>query len=406
MSVLHDPLEFFGDQSMQDPYPLYDRLREGGPLHRVGDSEFYVVARWDAVEEVIARTEDFSSNLTATMVYRPDGTVTSFDMDGLGGATHVLATADDPAHALHRKLLVPSLAAKRIRAVESFVADTAEQLWRDGVVGGRIEWMDAMADRLPMLVVAKLIGVPAEDVDKLVSWTEGTTRLLAGVVSTEGLEAAGIAAVQLIGYIIERFERAAADPQDDLLGDLVRAVASGDLTSQVAQFMLVTLFSAGGESTASLLGSAASILADRPDIAQHVREQPDLLDRFIEETLRYEPPFRGHYRHVRNDTRLCGAAVAADSHLLVLWGAVNRDPARFEAPHEFRLDRPHPKGHMSFGKGAHFCVGAALARMEARIVLRKLLDGTSHIEAVDTGPWLPSVLVRRRESLELAVRRT
>lgn len=89
---------------------------------------------------------------------------------------------------------------------------------------------------------------------------------------------------------------------------------------------------------------------------------------------------------------------------MLLWGAVNRDPARYEAPNEFRLDRPHPKGHMAFGKGAHFCVGAALARMEARIVLRKLLENTSHIEAVDTGPWLPSVLVRRRESLELAVR--
>ncbi len=403
MPVLHDPLEFFGERSLQDPYPLYDRLREGGPLHRVGDSMFYVVARWDAVEEVIARAEDFSSNLTATMVYRPDGTVTSFDMEPLGGATHVLATADDPAHAVHRKLLVPSLAAKRIRAAESFVADTAEQLWRDGVVDGRIEWMGAMANRLPMMVVARLIGVPAEDVDKLIEWTDGATQMLAGVVSAERLEAAGIAVVQLIGYIIEHSERAAADPQDNLLGDLATAVASGDLDAQVAQLMLVTLFGAGGESTASLIGSAASILADRPDVAQQVRDNPDLLDRFIEETLRYEPPFRGHYRHVRVDTTLCGTAVAADSHLLVLWGAVNRDPARFDAPDEFRLDRPHPKGHMAFGKGAHFCVGAALARMEARIVLRKLLDSTSHIEAVDTGPWLPSVLVRRRESLELAV---
>jgi cytochrome P450 family 144 len=80
MTVLHDPLEFFGEQSLQDPYPLYDRLRDAGPLHRVGDSAFYVVPRWDAVEEVIARVEDFSSNLTATMVYQPNGAVTSFDM--------------------------------------------------------------------------------------------------------------------------------------------------------------------------------------------------------------------------------------------------------------------------------------------------------------------------------------
>lgn len=93
----------------------------------------------------------------------------------------------------------------------------------------------------------------------------------------------------------------------------------------------------------------------------------------------------------------------ADSHLLLLWGAANRDPAQFEAPGEFRLDRAGGKGHISFGKGAHFCVGAALARLEARIVLRLLLDRTSVIEAADVGGWLPSILVRRIERLELAV---
>jgi cytochrome P450 family 144 len=404
MTVLHDPLEFFGEQSLQDPYPLYDRLRDAGPLHRVGDSAFYVVPRWDAVEEVIARVEDFSSNLTATMVYQPNGAVTSFDMEPLGGSTHVLATADDPAHAVHRKLLVPQLAAKLIRAAESFVAETADMLWRNGVQDGRIEWMGAMANRLPMMVVARVIGVPAEDVDKLIAWTQRATQLLDGVVSADQLEAAGIAAIELMGYISEHFERAAADPPNNLLGDLAMAVNSGDLDGRAAQLIMVTLFSAGGESTASLIGNAASILADRPDTQQRVRDNPELLERFIEEALRFEPPFRGHYRHVRVDTTLCGAAIPADSRLLLLWGAVNRDPAHFHAPNEFRLDRSHAKGHMAFGKGAHFCVGAALARMEARIVLRMLLERTSHIEALDTGQWIPSVLVRRRERLNLAVR--
>src|SRR3954453_10418623 len=109
MTVLHNPLEFFGEASLQAPSPLYDRLRDAGPLHRVGDSAFYVVPGWEVVEEAVARVEDFSSNLTATMVYQPDGTVTSFDMEPLGGATHVLATADDPAHAVHRKILLPQL---------------------------------------------------------------------------------------------------------------------------------------------------------------------------------------------------------------------------------------------------------------------------------------------------------
>ena len=132
VTVLNDPLEFFGAEPLQDPYPLYDRLREAGPVHQVGASRFYVVPDWAAAEDAIARVGDFSSNLTATMVYHPDGTVTSFDMDPLGGPTHVLATADDPAHAVHRKYLVPQLAAKRIRTIEEFVAETAESLWDEG----------------------------------------------------------------------------------------------------------------------------------------------------------------------------------------------------------------------------------------------------------------------------------
>ncbi|BBX58622.1 hypothetical protein MSHO_39670 [Mycobacterium shottsii] len=164
------------------------------------------------------------------------------------------------------------------------------------------------------------------------------------------------------------------------------------------------LFAAGGESTASLLGSAAWILATRPDIQQQERDNPQLLGAFVEETLRYEAPFRGHYRHVRNDTMLGGLDLPADSHLLLMWGAANRDPVQFDAPEEFRLDRRGGKGHISFGKGAHFCVGAALERLEAQIVLRLLLERTTVIEAADVGRWLPSMLVRRLENLELAVR--
>jgi cytochrome P450 family 144 len=167
--------------------------------------------------------------------------------------------------------------------------------------------------------------------------------------------------------------------------------------------MMITLFSAGGESTASLIGSAVAILADRPDIQRQVRDDPALLGAFLEEVLRYEPPFRGHYRHVCDDTTLCGEPLAKGSRLVLLWGAANRDPAHFEDPNSFRLDRQDGKGHISFGKGAHFCVGAALARLEAKIVIGQLLQNTSHIEATEVGRWLPSLLVRRLEHLELTV---
>ncbi|MDT5243946.1 MAG: cytochrome family, partial [Mycobacterium sp.] len=150
--MLQDPLEFFGVDALQDPYPLYDRLRAEGPVHRIGESGFYLVCDWAAINNAVNRAEDFSSNLTATMTFTADDTVVPFEMDGLGGPTQVLATADDPAHAVHRKMLVHQLAAKRVRAMESFVAETFDRLWTDNLRDGRIEWMGTVANRLPMMV--------------------------------------------------------------------------------------------------------------------------------------------------------------------------------------------------------------------------------------------------------------
>ena len=401
--MLQDPLEFFGVDAMQDPYPLYDRLRAEGSVHRIGDSGFYLVCDWAAINDAINRPEVFSSNLTAAMTFTAEGTVVPFEMERFGGPGQILATADDPAHALHRKMLVPQLAAKRIRAMETYVADTFDRLWADGVRDGRIEWMGALANKLPMMVVARLIGVPAEDVDQLIRWACASTQFLDGLVDQERLMASGVAAMELGGYIHCHLVEAAEDPQDNLMGALATACNAGEFDRLTAQMMMIILFGAGGESTGSLLGNAMWLWATRPDVQQQVRDDPELLNPFIEEALRYEPPFRGHYRHVVADTTLGGTDLPAGSRLLLLWGAANRDPGQFDAPHEFRLDRPGGKGHITFGKGAHFCVGAALARLEAQIVLRTVLDRTSRVDAVDIGPWLPSILVRRREHLELRV---
>ena len=395
-------LDLFDDGFVQDPYPLYARMLADGPVHAVGDSGFYAVCGWDAVNDVVARPWDFSSNLTATMTYN-DGTVGTFPMGELGAEMQALATADDPAHAVHRKLLVPHLAAKRINALESFVGVAEDLLWNEGVHGGVIEWMSAMANRLPMMVIGRLIGVPDEDIDQLGQWGYAATKVVEGLVSPDDLTAAGVAVMQLAGYIMDRFPSAAAEPEDNLFSTLALACAAGELADLTALNMVATLFSAGGESTASLIGSAAYILATRPDIQRRIRESPDVLVAFLEEVLRYEPPFRGHYRHVLDDTSLAGVHLAAGSRLLLLWGAANRDSSHFEDANDFRLDRVSGKAHISFGKGAHFCVGAALARMEARILIGRLLERTTWFEAPTTGRWLPSLLVRRLEHLDLTV---
>jgi len=404
MTVVDDPIRFFGAEALQDPYPLYDRMRAAAPVHRIGDSVFYVVCGWDAVLEAVERVEDFSSNLTATMVFHDDGSVTPFEMGPLGDPSHALAIADDPVHAMHRKILLPHLSAKRVRIIEEFAADTADRLWDENLRDGQIEWMSTIANRLPMMVVARLLGLPDDDVDQLIRLAYAATTLLDGIVAADQLQAAGMAAFELSSYVVKHFEKSSARDEYGLIADLAARCASGELEQTPALAIMITLFSAAGESTASLLGSAAWILADRPEIQQEIREKPELLGVFIEEVLRFESPFRGHYRHVLRDTTLAGIDVPSNSHLLLMWGAANRDPTHFHAPNEFRLNRTSAKDHVTFGKGAHFCVGAALARLEARVVLGMLLERTSWIEAADVGEWLPSILVRRRERLQLAVR--
>jgi cytochrome P450 len=402
-ALLLDPAEFFGAEAIQNPYPLYERLRAAGPVHRVGDSGFHLVCDWSAIAEVVGRSEDFSSNLTATMTYTPEGGVTPFEMDRVGGPTHILVTADDPVHAAHRKLVLSQFTAKRVRALKPLIAEIFKQLWSEGLRDGRIEWMAAVANRLPMMIVARLIGVPDADADQLADWGCASTQLLDGLMSAEELHTSMTAITELNGYIVEHLERAMSNPRDDLIGELAAAYADGRLDRFTAQLILVSLFSAGGESTASLLGTAVWLLATNPGVQGRLRDQPELMSAFIEETLRMEPPFRAHYRHVLRDTDLCGVELSADSRVLLLWGAANRDPHHFEAPNEFRLDRPNTKGHMTFGKGVHFCLGAPLARLEALTVLPMLFERTEWFDAVDVGPWLPSVLARRREYLELAV---
>lgn len=390
--------------ALDDPYPFYARLRETDPVHRVGDSNFYLVSTWELVNEAVMRPQDFSSNLTASMVLDPEGGVSEFTMAGPGDPGHVLGTADDPIHAVHRKMVLPTVVAKRVRALEPLVTGTVARLWSEGVgADGSIDWVAAMANQLPMTLVSRLIGFPPVDTQWLVTGSYATAQMLDGAITPEQLQKAIAAATEMAAYLAEQFAAARKDPGDNLLGDFARHCNAGDLKPETAVIMLIQLVSAGGESTAGLLGSSALTLAHREDVAQQLRENMELLPAFIEEVVRMESPFRGHYRHVLADTTLGGVELPGGSHLLLLWGSANRDPAAFEAPDELRLDRPSGKAHLGFGRGDHFCLGAALARLEARTALSHLLSETRAIRATEPPAWIPSVMVRRLQRLPLVV---
>ncbi|MEV5649634.1 cytochrome P450 [Nocardia sp. NPDC052254] len=403
-TTLPDGSALFDPAHLDDPYPLYDRLRRDAPVFRVPGTDFHLVSSWELVAEAAARTADFSANLTAVLLRYPDAPPIAFEMDG-GAAVHVLATADDPAHAIHRKM-VSAVLAGRVRGLAPMVAGLVDLLWSRYARDGRTDWAADMADRLPLAVVATLIGLPDEDVPRLLGWAYDSTEMIGGVVAADRLPELVRSATELAGYLFEQVRwaknRATGEgPPRDLLDALARACRSGDLTDEVAALILIQLVGAGGESTAALIAAAGRILASRSDIQSLLRQRPELIPAFLDEVLRLESPFRGHYRHVVADTRLGTVDLPAGSHLLLLWGAANRDPAVFPDPGVLDLHRPNGKSHMAFGRGIHFCVGSALAKLEARTAVAALLDRTTGIALDGTPQRVPSILVRRHRSLPL-----
>ncbi|KRQ28293.1 cytochrome [Mycobacteroides sp. H001] len=397
-------VELFDPQILEDPYPFYRRLRETAPVWPAGDSGFYFVSRWDLVVEATERTADFSSNLTAALMKSQD-CETGLTVAAMGppaDPTHVLATGDDPVHHAHRKLVLPTLVAKRITALEPVMAETGAQLWERGCDGQSIDWMAAMGDALPMTMVARLIGLPDEDVPQLVQWGYSSTEMLGGLNTAERQAQVVTDTMYLVLYLREHLEKELAAPGEDLLGYLAQACNRADISLDIGVMILVQLVGAGGESTAGLMGNAVRILGENSELQQRIRDDRALLPTFLEEVLRLESPFRGHHRHVVADTSLGGVQLPAGSHLTLLWGAANRDPEIFENPDELRLDRPSPRSHITFGKGLHFCVGAALARLEARTAINLLLDQTREFTIKPGGAqWVPSIMVRRHQKLEL-----
>jgi cytochrome P450 len=392
-------------QAFDEPAPFYAWLREHAPVWRVPGTTTSLVSRWNDVVDATSRIDDFSSNLTALIYTNADGTLGEFDTGGLGANTQVLAVADPPSHGPQRKLVVPHLTAQRLAALEETVDAAADALLAEGFDTGRIEWMGAVGDRLPMTLVAQVIGLPTADVPQLIEWAYLGTELLAGVHRLDEMGRLTDAAIAHGTYLAEQLEHALVEPGDDLIGDLARAVQRGELTGEQAVGSLVVLVGAGGESTAGLIGNAARILAEQPALQAQLRADLALVPRFLEEVLRLESPFRGHYRTVRRDTELAGTTLLAGEHLLLLWAAANRDPTEFAGPDDVDLGRRISTAHISFGRGIHFCIGAPLARLEARAAIGALLRATSSfaLDPDDPPTRVPSIFVRRHDRLPLLV---
>lgn len=401
-----DTLDLFDATVLDDPTPLYRTLRDTAPVYRVPGTDFFLVTSWAAVTEAARRPGEFSSHLTGALVARAGAAPVTFDLDATGQGLHVLATADAEVHSVHRGIVGPALAT-RVRGLGPVVTALAERFWSEELDGDRIDWATGIADRLPLALLAELVGLPGEDVPRLLTLAYDSTEMLGGVIAEGRMPALIASAAELAHYAylaVNRAKHRVGTPRT-LLDVLVAAVRAGTIDEQQAVLILVQLIGAGGESTAGLIASAARLLAADPALQSRLRERPDLIPTFLNEALRLESPFRGHHRHVLGDTRLGGVDLPAGSHLLLLWGAANRDPMAYPDPDVVAFDRPRGRAHAAFGAGAHFCIGSALARLEATAAITLLLERTESFTLIDAEPphWVPSLFVRRHATLPLRV---
>jgi cytochrome P450 family 144 len=384
---------------IDEPYRFYDQLRADAPVWEVPGTGIFTVATFQLVAEAAARVEDFSSNINCLLYQDQGGMPRRFPFGDAG--TQALATADPPMHALHRSTVFPQLVAKRMATLESDIVDIAGECVSRALDQASVDFMAAIGNVVPITIISRLIGFYDSDLNQLLSAAFDSTAMLGSTLSHEELLALIARSGEIQAWVGDQLSAALSDPKDDLLGAVARGVETDAFSEYEGIVILHTLLSAGGESTASLLGSAVRILAEHRDLQNQLRENPELIPLFVEEALRLEPPFRYHMRFAPSDTALGGVVIPAGATVLLLWGAANRDAEMFDHPDSIDLTREVPRRHVAFGRGIHHCVGAPLARVEAKNVLEVLLARTSGISLdPDFSPkWANSLMVRRHEEL-------
>jgi cytochrome P450 len=404
-----DAAELYRPEALEDPYPLYARMRSLAPVCPLEGTGVHFVGSFAAVEEAVRRHEEFSANLTGILMRGDDGHPRVVDLVGSGTTTDVIATADEPEHAVQRRIVQPSLAAGRVAALEAEVrAFTTERVMRFVAAGGG-DWCDSVAESLPAFVLMNLLGLGKQDLETARRWAMMGGDLVGGNFDRARMQELLAETVAMTAFLGRLFDRALATPPAERAGNVTDALAAGveagGISRDQAVGILVILFGAAGESTASLLGSAVRLLAGEPALADALRRDPARIADFVEEAVRLEPPFNFHYRVAKVEAELCGTRVRAGERLMVSWAAANRDPEVFEEPDRLRVERSQGRRHLAFGRGIHFCVGAPIARMEVRVALEELLARTRRIELDPAQPpaHVPSIFVRRLLTLPLRV---
>jgi cytochrome P450 len=383
-----DAIDFFTDPSLvPDPQPYFDYLREKGPVVRESHHGVVAITGYDEAMALYKNGESFSSCIAVGGPFPPlPFEASGDDISDLIEQHRVklplhehMVTMDPPDHTRARSILSRLLTPARLKENQDFLRRLADEQLDEFVGRGECEFLDAYSKPYSLLAVANLLGVPEQDHKEF--------RAVLGNSHTVGNLDHDPAAINPLDFLDEKFsfyiEDRRREPRGDVLSDLAAAKYPDGSTPEVVDVVRTAtfLFGAGQETTAKLLGAAMQILCDRPDLQQALRDERSLVPAFVEETLRMESPVKTTYRLARKSTCLGGVDIPAGTTVMLAPGAINRDPNRFEDPHEFRLDRRNVREHIAFARGVHTCPGAPLARVEGKASLERILDRMGDIRA-------------------------
>ena len=375
-------LDFFTDPSLlDDPYPYFEELRAKCPVTSIPHHGVVAVSGWDEATQIYRDIDTFSScnSVIGPFAMFPvplEGDDISEIIeryrDQLPMNEHMV-TMDPPEHTRQRALLMRLLSPKRLKQNEEFMWRYAERQLDEFLADGHCEFISAYSQPFAMVVVADLLGVPESDFQR---FREGF-----GLSKAPGeLSAADGGGLNALDWCDEYFttyiEDRRREPRVDVLTDLALAKYPDGTTPDVIAVVRTAtfLFAAGQETTARLLAIALKYLAEYPELQDELREHRDRIPDFIDEALRIESPVKADFRLARRAATVGGVTIEPGTPVMLLNGAANRDPRRFENPAEFRIDRPSTKEHIAFGRGHHACPGGPLARAEGRISVERILD--------------------------------
>jgi cytochrome P450 len=390
--VYYDPYDVDIDA---DPYPTFRRLREEAPLYRNEAHDFWALSRFDDVQRAFNDKETFISGrggileLIRADIEMPPG---------------VLIFEDPPVHTVHRGLLSRVFTPRRMAALEPQIRDFCARSLDPLVGTDRFDFVRDLGAQMPMRVIGMLLGIPEEDQETIRDSSDRALRTEAGRPMRYSQErfATGEAFEDYIDWRADH-------PSDDLMTQLLRAEFEDETgtTRRLTRGEVLTYVNvvagAGNETTTRLIGWAGKVLGDHPDQRRELVEHPALIPDAIEELLRFEPPAPHVARYVDRDVELYGQTIEAGNVMMLLVGAANRDDRRFTDGDRFDIHREQLP-HITFGYGVHYCLGAALARLEGRIALDEVLQRFPEWEVdIDRARLAPTSTVRGWETLPVRI---